>query len=148
MTTHDCGSSTLRIVLLALLAVAAAPPDRYEFPSPGVVLDTRTMLVWQRVVDPSAHAFEDAPAYCGQLALAGMKWRLPTRAELSTLVDPTEKQPAIDELAFPETPSDQFWTSIRSSSGTPWVIDFRDGNSAGANQWATVPRYVRCVGQR
>lgn len=145
MTTLNPSSSTLRIALLALLGVAAAPPDRYEFPSADVVLDTRTMLTWQRVVDSITIAFADAPAYCEQLKLAGMSWRLPTRAELSTLVDPTETAPAIDELAFPETPSSQFWTSTTFSSGPPWVIDFRDGSSVGGSRGSSALPHVRCV---
>ena len=143
MTTHYSHCSTLRIVLLALLGVAAAPPGRYEFSNTGVVRDTRTMLIWQRTVDTTKRTHADAMTYCEQLMLAGLAWRLPTRAELSTLVDPTETGPAIDRTAFPETPSEQFWTSTLLSSAR-WTINFRDGSSGRAN----APHYVRCVQRR
>lgn len=42
-------------------------------------------------------------------------WRLPTRAELSTLVDGNCRNPAINPWIFPDTPVGEFWTADQTS---------------------------------
>jgi hypothetical protein len=62
----------------------------------------------ESVPDPAAVAQQQALAHCAALSLAGGGFRLPSIAELLTLVDPTRSQPAIDPIAFPGTAGDFF----------------------------------------
>jgi hypothetical protein len=80
------------------------------------------------------------------LILANGGWRLPTRAELLTLVDPTKYNPAIDATAFPSTPSDYFWSSsaYAGSSGNAWYVYFYNGYSNNVDVTSNTYR-VRCV---
>jgi hypothetical protein len=57
-------------------------------------------------------------------------WRIPTRAELVTLIDDTQYGPAIDIRFFPDCPSDWFWTSTvyaPSPGDCAWSVNFNDG---------------------
>jgi hypothetical protein len=136
-------------------ALAKAPPGRYTFDTAGVVYDTLTKLSWQRELpssySPSCAAgtdctAEEAKTYCSKLSLGGMTgWRLPTRAELLTIADRTETDPAIDREAFPGTPSDWFWTSSprAGSSGNVWHVYFDSGSSY--YNGTSYANRVRCV---
>jgi hypothetical protein len=55
-------------------------------------------------------------------------WRMPTKAELLTLVVKDRGSPAVDVALFPDTPPDWFWTASREGSGC-WSVDFRDGTT-------------------
>jgi hypothetical protein len=62
-------------------------PSAFVDEGDGTVKDTTTKLLWQKEYAPMLTR-SDALAYCEQLTLAGhCDWRLPTRIELSTLVD-------------------------------------------------------------
>src|SRR5687768_6597817 len=93
------------------------PPDAarkvYEDRGNGTVLDPATGLLWQQTVAPQRFSWQAAKTYCSQLMLDGTGWRLPTFDELFTIVDRT-RQPAIDMVAFPGTPSKDFWSSSTS----------------------------------
>ena len=125
---------------------ADGPPGRYTFPTTGVVYDTRTQLTWQRELDTTQRNQADAIRYCTALKLGDGTWRVPTRAELLTIVDPTRFQPAIDTTAFSNTPKDAAcWTSSHYvfNPNYTWSIGFESGG-AGATE-STMPIYVRCV---
>lgn len=86
------------------------------------VTDTTTGLVWQRVVSTSKYTWAQARAYCDNLVLAeAFDWRLPTYIELFSIVDAGRHNPAIDTEAFPNTPTDLFWSS------SPYVGQIPDG---------------------
>ncbi|MEX1057975.1 MAG: DUF1566 domain-containing protein [Natronospirillum sp.] len=57
-------------------------------------------------------------------------WRLPTLAELGTLVRMRRSNPAIDTDYFPNTPSSTFWTQspVPGNQDLAWHITFRNGN--------------------
>jgi hypothetical protein len=112
--------------------------------SGGGVTDIWTGLTWQASVDSTKRSHSDAETYCSTL---GTGWRLPSVKELLTLVAATRKQPSIETLYFPSTPSDNFWTSTlnRTNPTTQaWYVNFTEGSST-----ATEPRsnlwLVRCV---
>lgn len=50
-------------------------------------------------------------------------------AELVALADKTRKNPAIDPVAFPDTPPKWFWSHSPSQGGAgyAWFVDFYDG---------------------
>jgi hypothetical protein len=143
----------------ALLVVtrtrASAPAGRYTIPGNGTVLDTKTGLTWQQVNAGSGMTQTAALTYCSgnSASLPGNGWRLPTVAELTTLVDysqPSSTSVAmIDPTAFPNTPATFFWsaTPAAGSPGNAWPVDF----SAGLLEWLGVgvvsssSFMVRCV---
>lgn len=60
----------------------------------------------------------------------GEGWRLPTRAELLTLVDLSRHEPAIDTDKYPDTKSDPYWTSSEcawNKESARWVVHFLSG---------------------
>jgi hypothetical protein len=123
-----------------------APVPRYDI-QPATVLDVATGLTWQRAVPDKKFQFGEARDYCAKLSLAGKKgWRMPTLQELLTLIDEhAAAGPMIDRSAFPNTPSEQFWTStlFASSAITSWYIFFNRGDGLyGMN----IEKYrARCV---
>ena len=111
----------------------------------GTVFDNVTHLRWQRGTATDMTWFQ-AQTYCQELHVGETNWRLPTTVELKTLVDYGTSSPAIDSVAFPDTPSEWFWaTETRHAPGAAWVIYFLDGfveYTAQTNTYA-----VRCVEQ-
>jgi hypothetical protein len=148
----DGVSGALRIRCVRSLVPAAAasgsggtPPGRYTFPAAGTVHDARTKLTWQQVVDAGQYPPSAAASYCTSLTLANGGWHLPTLPELLTLVDPTKSKPAIDTTAFPNAPSENFWSSSAyvGSSAYTWLVSFYSGGS-DTNDF-TVSSRARCV---
>lgn len=107
--------------------IVPTPPPVHE-----TVVDTATGLEWQAVPFAESMKHADAVRACAELRLGGHDdWRLPTRAELLTLVDDARYSPAIDTDAFPNTPSAWFWTSTAYAGGDDyaWVVLFGGGRS-------------------
>lgn len=124
------------------------PPNRF---SQGfrVVDDAKTGLQWEHPVSSQMHSWETARDYCGGKA-AG--WRVPTKAELESIVDDTRSEPSIDTNAFAETPAMVYWTSAIlagiPANGNPgaqfaWGVSFRDGTVFPVQY--TGGAAVRCV---
>lgn len=113
--------------------------------SGGVVHDDYTRLTWQRDVEHDNFAWESAGAHCAKLDSNGKGWRLPSLRELLTLVDATRTEAAIDPAAFPNTPSEFFWSSSPSvtPAGTAWGVNFTRGSSGAALVGTSA--HVRCV---
>jgi hypothetical protein len=134
----------------------------FSVSSNGTIKDSRSGLVWQGAV-PASYAptcsekgdssssvmsgacnWQHAKDYCTALSLADGGWRLPTKAELESLVDDSRSNPAIDPK-FADTPSDYFWSSSEylGSSGSAWLVGFKYGDS---NNFGIGGAYrVRCV---
>ena len=67
--------------------VRGQPPARTPYQvSAGTVLDRDTNLTWQQAPDGTERTWEEARAHCASLPLAGGGWRLPTMAELQSLI--------------------------------------------------------------
>jgi len=142
------------------LAPTSTPPlPRYTW-TKKVVHDGVTGLTWQREVPALAYSLLDAQRYCS--CLNGAKntiscdtdkipgytsgWRVPTRIELVSIVDYSQQAPAIDQVAFPGTPSEFFWLSPLTLDGSPSVpvVYFLTGNISYGSSVDT-PWRVRCV---
>jgi hypothetical protein len=99
-----------------------------EIATAPYVLDNRTGLIWARtLIQHGSPKRLDHAAASEAVKELGEGWRLPTRAELLTLVDDTRHDPAIDTEAFPDTPSDWFWTSTPAAwnpSSVAWFVYF------------------------
>jgi len=121
-------------------------PQSFDVRATGVVLDRVTGLMWQRVVGAQQFTFADAKQHCTDLSLAGFDdWRLPSRLELVSIVDNSRIQPAINVAAFPDTPSDWFWTAtpVGGNAEAAWYVYFYFGYPQAelvSNQFS-----VRCV---
>jgi len=134
------------VALAAGGAWAFAPGGRYVTGT-YTTLDTKTGLLWQR--NPSTIKYvhrSDAAVVCQGLILDGLSgWRMPERLELETLVDVRAANPAIDTNAFPDTPSDKFWTATDSCwPNLAWIVHFGAGSSVYGGEDVN-PCYVRCV---
>jgi len=128
------------ILLVTALARANAPAGRYTIVG-DTALDNKTHLTWQRTVSAATYTWSGAKQLC---VTAG--WRLPTRLELQSIVDIRQYNPAIDREAFPNTPSENFWSasSDASYSGYAWSVEFYNGASGGGPV-AGYSYRVRCV---
>jgi hypothetical protein len=129
--------------------------------SPGETIDKVTGLIWQRrlptiyesctgalnkVLDTCT--WSEALRYCATFNQGGHRWRLPTKIELESLIDYTVRHldtALIDQVAFPNTPSADFWTSSPDAfdATKAWGVFF--GNGAVGQAPRGEARAVRCV---
>jgi hypothetical protein len=141
----------------AISAAAPIPDSAYDFSStPGEVLDKQTCLVWKRYPSPMGDSgtgnfewydWESAKRACQGL---GIGWRLPTKAELDSIVDHYKdydhgnfSSPTINTKAFPYGVASWFWTASEYESGSVWLVYFTDGHSSWGNQGGSLVRCVR-----
>jgi hypothetical protein len=136
----------------------ADSPATFTVNSNGTVTDSQSGLLWQQTL-PATYTgcsgrssivgdtctWAEAGTYCTGLSLAGTGWRLPTKAELESIVDYGRYNPAIDPTAFPSTPATWFWSTSPyvGSSGIAWSVKFFSGSSYDLD--ATNTYRVRCV---
>lgn len=100
-------------------------------------------LEWQADVPEESFTWQKAKDYAESL---GKGWRLPTRAELLTLVDDTRRNPACS--VFRDCPSEWFWTSTpwAGSSSFAWYVSFYYGYANYYGVYVVGNSYrVRCV---
>ncbi len=108
------------------------------------VLDTQTGLIWRRCVEGmtwngttcvgepfGAMLQEGLQRAASEARLTGKAWRLPNIKELTSLVDTSQQNLAIDLAVFPATPNDQVWSSSSYSLDAffGWVVHFYYGSS-------------------
>ena len=76
----------------------------------------------------------------------GGRWRLPTRAELETLLCDACTDVKIDARSYPRTPPAPFWSATPNwfSSAHHWTINFRNGYGASRNP-PGMRHYLRLV---
>ena len=89
----------------------------------GVIEDTRLGLQWDPVPDRAMNHYE-AEKYARNLSLAGGGWRLPTRAELTSLYD-TSKPGNADTIFGVD--NKLVWTSELDGVSYAWYFNFNDG---------------------
>jgi len=131
---------------LALLAfmlgvsVSALAAKTYSDNGDGTVTDPTTGLVWMRCSmgqdwdgmtctgTAKTYTFDEANALT--VTFAGQSdWRVPNIRELQTIVDRSVISPAIDKVAFPNTPASNFWSAsaYAGNSFQAWYVYFYDG---------------------
>jgi uncharacterized protein DUF1566 len=84
--------------------------------------------------------------YCGDLTTGGYTdWCLPDYHELLGIADYGQYNPAIDTVAFPGTPSSDFWSSsyLVSNPDYAWYVYFHHGHVYDG--YKTDVEDVRCV---
>jgi len=131
LTLQQPEAAVLDVTRLCSGNDGAVGGPRFVDQGDGTVIDTVSRLQWSKAtLTPKCISQHDALKLCEGLSLAGYgDWRLPTRAELLTLVDDTRHQPAINVDAFPDTKNDWYWTSTVCawSSARAWCVSFYDG---------------------
>lgn len=129
-------------------AAIKAGASRFSFQS-GVasVTDALTGLTWQ--VDAGVNGtvtWDAASGVCQALAIDGGGWRVPSIAELLTIVSRSTSAPAIDSAVFPVTKSDWYWTATPwggSDNTEAWFVQFGSGES---NHYPKSNKHrLRCV---
>jgi hypothetical protein len=139
-TEHDGAEGAMGVRCVRSPRVpSGTPTTRYQVSNLGTatVTDTRTGLVWQRNVDSKLYSLGGANAYCVAL---GTGWRVPTKKELLTSVDP--ELVGLDATVFPGTPAGAFWSvsPIVNNPGRYWSVLKVTSESPEDDQ-----NYVRCV---
>lgn len=126
-------------------------PAQYTDPGDGTVVDEVTGLVWQKSPPDETYSWDESLAYCDGLELGGQSdWRLPTRIELTSIIDWTVGGAKVDSTAFPgaqgafhKTASD-WYISITGDDSRAWAFNLSDGIVSNAFEKDTAAR-LRCV---
>ena len=121
------------------------PSDRLEADTEQIVKDTHFGYLWQKADDGTPRKGKDAAAYCESLELDGVTgWRLPTVAELLTLVDYNNFKPASSTEIIAAEPV-YYWTGSAAARSPKfsWFVHFSLGASSTARR--TEAYAVRCV---
>lgn len=146
----------------------AFDPGRYADNRDGTVTDAYTGLMWQRCPvgrtlsdggTPADLADDRCLAGAGAVltwqqalqqavadATAGhTDWRVPNQKELDSLLAPACRNPAIEPLAFPDTPREPFWSSTPGVAGpVARGLSFLDGSAFPLDKGGTaLTRLVR-----
>jgi hypothetical protein len=108
------------------------------------VFDSQTGLTWRRCVEGMKWNGKTCVGYpfggmlveslqraASEARLTGKNWRLPNIKELSSLIDTSQPDLAIDSTVFPETPNDQMWSSSPYALDAffGWAVHFYYGSS-------------------
>ena len=96
----------------------------------GTVTDERTGLVWQQSDRPRA-------TWAEAMASSALPWRLPTVAELVSLVDYGRREPAIDSATF-ACAQERYWTATRCQCNYPYV-----GDTCGKKRFEAVKKKLK-----
>lgn len=122
----------------------------------GEVYDQNTNLTWQRC--SVGQRWQEGGGCTGVIKTftfaeaqrqGGGEWRVPTKAELRTLLEQkrvdSHHQPLIDEVAFPNMDENQmlYWTNIPFDA-QGWYIRFSDGDISYSS-YRTFTAAVRLV---
>ncbi len=121
----------------------ATTPATFVDNSDGTISDSKSYLMWQKAADTQTWA--GAQQACDNLTLAGYSdWRLPTVAELSSLIDYQASAQAIDGTFF-QAPMLQTWTAMQVVNNPPyiWTVHFADGSLQQFDPQGTLAS--RCV---
>ncbi|WP_201353643.1 DUF1566 domain-containing protein [Hydrogenimonas urashimensis] len=138
------------LILASLFLFANAEYLRNE--SQGVVLDTRTNLMWQDDALVGGKTWKEAIDYCENLDLAGYTdWRLPNFNEYDSLIDTERNNPALSPV-FENVATDvydKYWTSttyMDENKTKAWTLQTRNGwNYQSEKSENDGSLFIRCV---
>jgi hypothetical protein len=127
----------LGLVLLAGTALAGTTPSKdFVDNGDGTVTHSKTGLTWKRCVEgqswtgSSCTGTSSFYTWSQANALTSGSWRLPTIAELLTIVEREAYDPTLNTAIFPVMPAPQVWSATTDASypAGAWYIDFKIGN--------------------
>ena len=142
-----------------------AQPRYDDTTRPGLILDGVTGLTWQHELPSmypgctgsmpatpergSACTWDEAKAYCSALSMGGLRFRLPSKIELESLIDLRSSEPPFDTRHFVGRPLfTMYWTAspvastVRTESVAAWIVSWP--GATGVLD-VTRPAAVRCV---
>ena len=108
-------------------------PETPEKNVDDLILDKETGLIWARDADHAKgpKSWQHAILFCRNVSLGNRKgWRLPSVAELSSLVDPSMISPTLPEgHPFVNVQSHIYWSSTLYETITTyaWGVNFSNG---------------------
>lgn len=103
---------------------------RFTTAFPGAVLDKNSGLVWEQAPDATPLFWNLARLSCVNMSLGGTRgWRLPSVAELASLIDPSLPTPFVPASVFTGVQSVGYWsvTSSAAFPGSAWSVSFHNG---------------------
>ena len=142
LTSHNLVNAECNVMLQMHAPAANQTVDAKT----NTVIDNGAALMWMRcplgyslennscsnnAEMPSAFTWEQALAAADTASHAGFNdWRLPNRKELDTIVNRNCFEPANNELFFPATATQNFWTNspYPFNSQSAWGIEFEFGS--------------------
>lgn len=93
----------------------------------AAVLDRETGLVWERTPASATSDWVNALYFCRALLDGNRRgWRLPSYEDLTSLLDPTQSNPALPAGIFLGIgPADIFWTAStdEGDAAAAWVVE-------------------------
>lgn len=124
--------------------------ERFELVMGGAaVLDKETGLVWEKSPTAGWRNWYSATSVCYRLTKGERKgWRLPTIAELSSLVGYLTSNPALPTgHPFNNVELAEYWssTTLVEDSSKAWTVDFTDGLLHNATKASPTTRPNWCV---
>jgi len=109
----------------------ACNPRSFTALGNGIIRDNVTGLEWLQQTSPTQKTWFAAFTYCEGTFADLSDWRLPTVAELETLVDHNRYNPAITPLFDMNTEAPHYWTADayqnNPGTGKAWYVDFEYG---------------------
>ncbi len=118
----------------------------YQDNGDGTVSDLVTGLMWQQADDGTTRTWADAGTYCSELSLGDhTDWRLPSRMELSSILDSGRVYPAINPVFSCSSEAAAYWSGTISASDSDyvWYTYFAEGGTTANTK---IAKYlVRCV---
>jgi hypothetical protein len=116
------------------------------------VTDNVTGLIWQRSTNAATTDWQTALAYCQSL---GAGWSLPTRIELTTIVNVSKAGSRVDAAFSFGASAGWTWAStpwvvnarrnLTGGSALSWFINFAVGDSNNSLSQTATSAYSRCV---
>ena len=143
--------SAVVVILLCPLshpAVAAISDGRFSLVMDGAaVKDNQTGLTWEQEPDREHDVWSRSNERCAGKEVGGQKgWRGPTVDELKTLIDPTQRDPALPPgHPFSNIKSEIYWTSTPDPKDdiVAWQVSFFSGEPVTDQKSGT--RRMWCV---
>jgi hypothetical protein len=117
---------------LLFVAASAAAGDRFTLVMEGAAaVDNKTGLIWEQSPGVEHVGWAETSEYCRHRTTAGQSaWRVPSKEELSSLVDPSQADPALPEgHPFANVKSAIYWTSTPDPRDRvlAWHVSFFTG---------------------
>jgi len=119
--------------------------SRFTTAFPGAVLDKNTGLVWEQAPDTTNYYYgDDATSFCVNKTVGNTRgWRLPSVAELASVIDPTLPPPFVPAGVFTGVQQFFHWSAsaVARLPGFAWFVAFDTGvvgigNKSGTQAFA------------
>ena len=112
---------------------APAQTARFTLTDYATAIDHTTGLEWQLLHSDTPRTHAEAQGYCEECEVGGFPdWRMPTLAELETLIDRSVFNPATHAELRHCTRPGFYWSStpdVSDPEGCAWGVYFYDGNA-------------------